>query len=292
MKTDCNSKITCNSKTACSLCANHCILEEGRTGLCRVRYNRGGKIKSNAYGKVTSVSLDPIEKKPLHYFYPGSRILSLGSYGCNFSCPFCQNYEISMAGEEEILSGALPIRYLSPEDAVKMALESRDFGNIGLAYTYNEPLINYEYVRDCSILAREMGLKNAVITNGSASGEVLEEILPWIDAFNVDLKGFTPEFYQMVHGSLEDVKRFIVTAAGKSHVEVTTLVIPGLNDSEEEIGELAGWLASIRPDIPLHLNRFFPRYRMTDREATDIGTLLRLADIARSRLRFVKVGNC
>ncbi|WP_294144750.1 radical SAM protein [uncultured Clostridium sp.] len=201
-------------KTACNVCANHCMPEEGRTGLCRVRYNRGGQIKSNAYGKVTSVSLDPIEKKPLHYFYPGSRILSLGSYGCSFSCPFCQNYEISMAGEEEILSGALPIRDLSPE------------------------------------------------------------------------------FYRMVHGSLEDVKRFIVTAAGKSHVEVTTLVIPGLNDSEEEIEELARWLASIRPDIPLHLNRFFPRYRMTDREATNIETLLRLADTARGYLRFVKVGNC
>ncbi len=279
-------------KTVCNVCANHCVLEEGRTGLCRVRYNRGGQIRSNAYGKVTSVSLDPIEKKPLHYFYKGSRILSLGSYGCNFSCPFCQNYEISMAGEAEILSGALPVRCLSPEEAVKMALESRDVGNIGLAHTYNEPLINYEYVRDCSILARDVGLKNAVITNGSASVEVLDEILPWIDAFNVDLKGFTQEFYDMVHGSLEDVKRFIVTAAGKSHVEVTTLVIPGINDSEGEIEELARWLASIRPDIPLHLNRFFPRYRMTDREATNIETLLRLADTARGYLRFVKVGNC
>lgn len=279
-------------KTVCRVCAGRCALEEGQTGFCKVRVNRDGIITSNAYGKVTSLALDPIEKKPLNYFYPGSRILSVGSYGCNFACPFCQNHEISMAGEREIIDGLLPIYHLSPGQAVKMAAEYVNRGNIGIAYTYNEPLINYEYVRDCAIPAREMGLKNVVITNGSVSLEVLDEVLPWIDAFNIDLKGFTDNFYRMVHGELEDVKRFIVRAAGKSHVEITTLIIPGLNDTEREIEEMAEWIASVRRDIPLHLNRFFPRYKMTDREATSPELLLRLAGAARNHLEYVRVGNC
>lgn len=279
-------------KTVCHVCANRCALEEGQTGLCKVRMNQGGRITSRSYGKVTSLALDPIEKKPLHFFYPGSLVLSIGSYGCNFTCPFCQNHEISMAGERDIREGVLPVYYLSPEEAVEKALALCGEGNIGLAHTYNEPLINYEYVRDCSILARGKGLKNVVVTNGSVSRDVLEEILPWIDAFNVDLKGFTENFYRMIHGDLKDVKQFIETAAERSHVEITTLVIPGLNDSEKEIRKMAGWIAAVRPDIPLHLNRFFPRYKMCDRKATDIGVLLKLADAARESLRYVRVGNC
>lgn len=279
-------------KTVCRVCANRCVLEDGQTGFCKVRYNQRGVIRSHAYGKITSLVLDPIEKKPLNYFYPGSRILSIGSYGCNFACPFCQNHEISMAGKREIRSGMVPVHSLSPEEAVKRALDVRNRGNIGLAYTYNEPLVNYEYVRDCSILAREKGLKNVVVTNGSVSQEILNELLPWIDALNIDLKGFTEEFYQMVHGELKDVKQFIAAAAPKSHVEITTLVIPGLNDREEEIDRMAAWIAAIRPDIPLHLNRFFPRYRMCDREATKVELLLRLAEVARKYLKYVRVGNC
>lgn len=279
-------------RTYCNVCANRCALEEGQTGFCRGRSNRNGVIISNAYGKVTSLALDPIEKKPLNYFYPGSRILSVGSYGCNFACPFCQNHEISMAGEKEISDGTLPVYLLNPREAVKMAVDYKEEGNIGIAHTYNEPLINYEYVRDCAVLAREEGLKNVVVTNGSASQEVLDEILPWIDAFNIDLKGFTDEFYKMVHGELEDVKQFIIRAAGESHVEITALIIPGLNDTEEETGRMAEWIASVRPDIPLHLNRFFPRYRMTGLEATRPELLLRLADVARSHLKYVRVGNC
>lgn len=279
-------------KTICEVCANRCVLEEGQTGFCKVRLNRDGKIVSRAYGKVTSIALDPIEKKPLNYFYPGSWILSIGSYGCNFACPFCQNYEISMAGEREIRNGSLPIYDLSPEEAVERAVLFRNRGNIGIAHTYNEPLINYEYVRDCAVLTREAGLKTVVVTNGSVSQEVLGEILPWVDAFNIDLKGFTENFYRMVHGSLEDVKAFIETAARESHVEITTLVIPGLNDSEEEIDAMAAWIAAIRPDIPLHLNRFFPRYKMVDREATAVETLLRLAEVARKHLKYVRIGNC
>lgn len=279
-------------KTVCTVCSNHCALENGQTGFCKVRYNKGGVITSNSYGKVTSIALDPIEKKPLYHFYPGSRILSIGGYGCNFSCPFCQNYEISMGGEREIREGALPVYLQSPAETVEKASALRERGNIGLAHTYNEPLINYEYVRDCSILAGEKGLKNVVVTNGSVSPAILKEILPYIDAFNIDLKGFTEEFYRMVHGKLEDVKQFIVTAAGTAHVEITTLVIPGLNDKEEEIGRMAEWIASVSPDIPLHLSRFFPRYRMTDREATEIGALLKLAKEARRYLKRVYVGNC
>lgn len=279
-------------KMTCNVCANQCSLEEGQAGFCNARFSKSGVIYSSAYGKITSISLDPIEKKPLNYFYPGSQILSLGSYGCNFVCPFCQNHEISMAGVKELERGILPVYLLHPEEAVRQAVASRDRGNIGLAFTYNEPLINYEYVRDCSILAREEGLKNVVVTNGSVSQDILNGILPWIDAFNIDLKGFTKEFYQMVHGNLEDVKKFIKTAAAYSHVEITTLVIPGLNDTEEEIDRMAAWIAAVRPDIPLHLNRFFPRYKMLDKKATKVESLLRLAEIARKHLKYVRVGNC
>lgn len=274
-------------RAICPVCTHHCRLEEGQAGLCGGRENRGGRVICTNYGKITSMALDPVEKKPLRRFYPGSRILSVGSYGCNFSCPFCQNHEISMARE-----GGPPVRSLPPQKLVEAALSLREQGNIGLAYTYNEPLIGYEYVRDCASLAAASGLKNAVVTNGSLSVECLEELLPFIDAFNVDLKGFTEQFYRTVNGDFEDVKTFIKTAARFSHVEVTTLVIPGENDGEEEIEALASWLASVSREIPLHLTRFFPRYHMTDRGATPIETLLKLEKTAGRHLRHVYLGNC
>lgn len=271
----------------CELCFHHCDLSEGQTGFCRARACQGGAIVPLNYGKVTSLALDPIEKKPLRRFHPGSRILSVGSFGCNLRCPFCQNHEISMSGD-----GELEMAEVSPEALADKALELRPYGNIGVAYTYNEPLIGYEYVQDCAALVHERGMVNVLVTNGTVEEAPWRELLPLIDAVNIDLKGFTPKWYQRLGGDLETVKRSISLAAEQCHVEVTTLLIPGENDSEEEIRSLAQWLASVDQNIPLHLSRFFPRYRMTDRPPTPVERVYRLADVAREHLPFVYTGNC
>lgn len=271
----------------CELCFHHCDLSEGQAGFCRARACRGGAIVPLNYGKVTSVALDPIEKKPLRRFRPGSRILSVGSFGCNLRCPFCQNHEISMSGD-----GELETAEVSPEALADKALELRPYGNIGVAYTYNEPLIGYEYVRDCAALIHERGMINILVTNGTIEETPWRVLLPLIDAANIDLKGFTPEWYQQLGGDLEAVKRSISLAAEQCHVEVTTLLVPGENDSEEEIRSLAQWLASVDRAIPLHLSRFFPRYRMMDRPPTPVERVYRLADVAREYLSFVYMGNC
>ncbi|MGF7144396.1 pyruvate formate lyase activating enzyme [Anaerotaenia torta] len=274
-------------RAECGICPHHCKIEEGHAGLCRARINRGGEIVSGNYGKLTALALDPIEKKPLYHFYPGSRILSVGSYGCNLSCPFCQNCDISMVGEEEI-----EIQEITCEELVRKALTLRSRGNIGIAYTYNEPLIGYEFLRDCAWEAKKHDLKNVAVTNGYICEEPLKELLPCIDAFNIDLKGFTEEFYHRLGGDLATVKRTILLAAEQCHVEVTTLIIPEENDREEEMLELSCWLAGIDPNIPLHISRFFPRWKMQDREATPVEKIYRLARIARQKLKFVYEGNC
>ena len=233
----------------CELCFHHCSLAEGQTGFCRARAGRGGDIVPLNYGRLTSLALDPVEKKPLRRFHPGSMILSVRSFGCNLRCPFCQNHEISMAGV-----GALPVRELSPAELAALAEELKPRGNIGVAFTYNEPLIGYEYVRDCAALVRAKGMANVLVTNGTVSEKPWRELLPWIDAANIDLKGFQNDWYHRLGGDLETVKRSIEIAAGQIHVEVTTLLVPGENDSEEEIRALAKWLAEIRRDIPLHLS--------------------------------------
>ncbi len=271
----------------CELCFHHCRLEEGQTGFCKARTCRNGAIVPLNYGKLTSLALDPIEKKPLRRFHPGSLILSVGSFGCSLRCPFCQNYEISMAGETEIQTAEL-----SPEQLASKAAELRDRGNIGVAYTYNEPLVSYEYIRDCAGLVREQGMVNVLVTNGTIEEDPWRALLPLIDAANIDLKGFTPEWYRRLGGDLETVKRSITLAAEQCHVEVTTLLIPGENDGAEEIRELAQWLAAISPEIPLHLSRFFPRYRMTDHPPTSVEQVYRLAEAAREYLSHVYTGNC
>ena len=274
-------------KQRCVLCFHRCALEEGQTGLCRARINRGGTILPLNYGKVTSLALDPIEKKPLRRFHSGSMILSAGSFGCNLRCPFCQNHEISMAGE-----GELDTEELLPNDLAALAERLRPRGNIGVAYTYNEPLIGYEYVRDCAVAVRARGMVNVLVSNGTVEEAPWRELLPLIDAANIDLKGFTEGWYRRLGGDLETVKRNIVLAAERCHVEVTTLLVPGENDSEAEISALSRWLSGIDPDIPLHLSRFFPRYRMTDRPPTDVNAVYRLAEVARESLRWVYTGNC
>lgn len=273
-------------KIVCDICPHHCSLEEGQLGFCRARANRGGKIVCDNYGRITSIALDPVEKKPLKRFFPGSFILSVGSYGCNLRCPFCQNYEISMADGNEIST-----EQVMPEILVGMALSLIKEGNIGIAYTYNEPLISYEYIVDCAGLAREKGLKNVLVTNGYVCEEPLLKLLPYVDAMNIDLKSFTGEFYKKIKGDLEAVKRTIALAAKQCHVEVTTLIIPGENDSEDEMNELSSWLASIDPEIPLHVTRFFPRWRMSDKKATPVEKIYNLAGIARRNLHYVYEGN-
>lgn len=270
----------------CELCFHRCRLEEGQTGLCRARGNRGGEVVSLNYGRLTALALDPIEKKPLRRFHPGSMVLSVGSFGCNLDCPFCQNAGIARAGEERTT------QFWSPELLAEEAVRLRSRGNIGVAYTYNEPLVGYEYVRDCAALVRQAGMYNVLVTNGTIGSEPWKKLLPLIDAVNIDLKGFREGWYRTLGGDLETVKRAIVLAAGACHVEVTSLIVPGENDGEEEMETLACWLASVSPNIPLHVSRFFPRRRMTDRPATPVETVYRLARIAQAHLRYVYTGNC
>lgn len=271
----------------CELCFHHCRLEEGQTGFCKARVCRNGAVVPLNYGKLTSLALDPIEKKPLRRFHPGSLILSAGSFGCNLRCPFCQNHEISMFGEAEIQTVKV-----SPEQLAAKASELRAQGNIGVAYTYNEPLVGYEYVRDCAGLVHELGMINVLVTNGTIEEAPWRQLLPLIDAVNIDLKGFTPAWYRRLGGDLETVKQSIALAAERCHVEVTTLLVPGENDSVEEIRALAQWLASVSRSIPLHLSRFFPRYKMTDRPPTPVERVYRLAEAAREYLSYVYTGNC
>jgi len=284
-------------RVRCFLCPHNCNIPSGHTGICGVRYNDGGTLIAESYGRITALALDPIEKKPLSRFHPGSFILSAGSYGCNLICSFCQNHSISMERvredrKEPSLSGRRRWVFVPPEDLVEKALDLVDEDNIGIAYTYNEPLISYEYVYECSRLAHEKGMKNVLVTNGYISPEPLREILPYIDAMNIDLKSFRDEFYTKICGGFsEHVKNTIRMAAGSCHVEVTTLIIPGLNDSADEMHELASWLASISPEIPLHLSRFFPNYRMLDRPPTPPQTIYSLVSVAREYLKYVYTGN-
>ena len=273
----------------CGACPRHCRLAEGQTGFCRARRAQGGRVVAANYGRVTSIALDPIEKKPIAFFHPGGNVLSVGSYGCNLRCPFCQNDSISQRGED-----AAVFDMATPSQIADFALSLRDGrGNIGVAYTYNEPLVGWEFVRDCAREVRARGMLNVLVSNGCAEAEVVDELAPIIDAANIDLKGPSQEYYDWVGGNHEAVCRTIKTlhAAG-CHVEVTTLIVPGRNDRDEDIAAVASFVASVSPDIPLHVTRFFPRFRMLDAAPTPVPTVRRLADIARGRLNRVLVGNC
>lgn len=273
----------------CDLCFHRCNLSGGQTGFCRARACQDGKIVPLNYGKITSIALDPVEKKPLRRFHPGSKILSVGSFGCNLRCPFCQNHEISMAGGGDVHSP-----YVPPERLADLALEWKErngAGNIGIAYTYNEPLVGWEYVRDTARLVKENGMTNVLVTNGTAAPEILEELLPLIDAMNIDLKGFRADYYRMLGGDLDTVKTFIARAVTACHVELTTLIVPGENDSPEEMEVQARWIADLNPEIPLHITRFFPQYHMLDRKPTEIQSLRQLAETAGRYLTNVSLGN-
>jgi len=283
----------------CDVYFHHCDIPEGGRGLCGARKCEGGAVTAANYGRITSLALDPIEKKPLRRFVPGSMILSVGSYGCNLRCPFCQNHSISWSAEAMGLEETA--EPLAPAELVAAAVRTKPRGNIGLAFTYNEPLIGWEFVRDAAALAHEADLVNVMVTNGTAERHVLETLLPHIDAMNIDLKGFSERYYaKVLGGHLDTVKAFIARAVQKCHVELTTLIVPGENDTEEEMRALTGWVAGLKDEdgrvigteIPLHISRFFPRFRMTDRAATEIRSVYRLADVARERLRYVYTGNC
>lgn len=277
------------SPAACGICPHRCVLKEGQRGLCRARIARGGRVVDENYGRVAALALDPIEKKPLARFHPGARVLSVGSYGCTMRCPFCQNADIAAVGSE----GAA-WRFVPPDELVARALALRDDGCIGIAYTYNEPLAGFEYVHDAARLAHEAGLVNVLVSNGLVNEEPLLQLAPFIDAANIDLKGFSPSFYRRLGGSLAASRRAIelLAACPTCHVEVTTLVIPGENDDAGEVEAAAAWLASLDPDIPYHLTRFFPRHLMAHAEPTPIATLRALAAAARRHLRHVQLGNC
>ena len=281
----------------CEVCFRHCDIKEGMTGFCGVRICREGKVTDGGYGRITSLALDPIEKKPLQRFCPGSMILSVGSYGCNLRCPFCQNYEISWS--EKAFQMTEKAEYLSPAGLAELAEQCRSRGNIGAAFTYNEPLTGYEYVRDAAKIIHEKGMKNVLVTNGTATLPVLQELLPYIDAMNIDLKGFTDRYYtEVLHGNRQMVMDFIAEAAKHCHVELTTLIVPGENDTPEEMRQLTSWVASLEAkggsgaEIPLHISRFFPRFHMMDRQATEVSQVYRLAETAREKLKYVYTGNC
>lgn len=271
-------------KVHCSLCPHHCIIKPGGIGACRARKNIDGKLYSLNYGKVASIALDPIEKKPLYRFHPGKMILSAGTFGCNLKCSFCQNWSIAHENPE--------VMDVSPIQLVLEAERYLNQGNIGIAYTYNEPSIWYEFIYDTSRLAKEKGLSNVMVTNGFISEEPLRALLPYIDAMNIDVKGYTASFYKDIcKGTLENVKETVEIAAGKCHVEITTLVIPELNDAVEEIAEMSRWIASISPEIPLHLSRFFPNYKMQDLPPTPVETLKKAWDKASEYIKYVYLGN-
>lgn len=279
-------------KAVCWLCPHRCHLADGQTGFCRARQNQGGIIRSLNYGLLTSAALDPIEKKPLYHFHPGSHILSLGSFGCNLRCPFCQNYTISQAGPDGFAGQRLPLDRVTPKEIVAAAQRLEETsGNIGVAFTYNEPLVGYEFVYDTARLLKEVGLATVLVTNGQIEKDSWLHLLPYIDAVNIDLKGFTQAFYDWIGGDLETTKAAIAMAAEEGvHVEVTTLVIPGKNDSAAEMAAEAEWLAGISAELPLHLSRYFPRYQ-SKIPMTPVETLQSLKHVAEARLRFVHLGN-
>lgn len=270
-------------RVACCLCPKECVIPEGKTGFCRVRRNRGGILYAENYAACSSSALDPIEKKPLYHFYPGSTIVSLGTWGCNFACRFCQNWQIAQDSPQT--------RTLLPQQAAELAAYYKNKGNIGIAYTYSEPSVWYEYILDTAQAVSAAGMKNILVTNGYINPKPLAELLPYIDAMNIDVKAYQEEFYRnMCSGGLEAVKRTVETASRHCHVEITTLLVPGYNDTLNEINRLAEWLAGIDSDIPLHLSRYFPNYKL-DLPPTPPETMIAAKDAAQKQLNYVYLGN-
>ncbi len=276
-------------RVRCKLCAHRCQIAPGRRGLCMVRENRDGTLYTLVYDRIISQALDPIEKKPLFHFLPGSPALSIATVGCNFRCEFCQNWEISQYPREH--EGAILGERIGPEELVAQAVSA---GAPIIAYTYTEPTVFFELAYEAARLAAQRGIKNVFVSNGYMTEEAAREIAPYLDGINIDLKSFSDDFYRRHCGAslqpvLDTIERMVSLGVW---VEVTTLVIPGWNDSEEELSWLAEFLRGVSPDIPWHISRFIPAYRVYDRPPTPVGTLRRAREIGLSAgLRYVYLGN-
>ncbi|RLG15930.1 AmmeMemoRadiSam system radical SAM enzyme [Candidatus Pacearchaeota archaeon] len=270
-------------KVQCIACAHRCYIDEGNVGICRVRENIKGRLYLLVYGKVISKNIDPIEKKPLYRFLPGSFSYSIGTIGCNFKCDFCQNYDISQL--KKILGESI-----KPEEVVEETIKT---GCKSISYTYNEPTIFIEFVKDIARLAKKKGLKNVLVTNGYMTKECLDFIASYIDAMNIDLKSFNNEFYlKICKAKLKPVLETIKRVYEKGiHLEITTLIIPGENDSEKEFENIAKFIASIDKNIPWHISRFFPMYKMEDKEPTSLKILKKAEEIGKKYLKYVYIGN-
>ncbi len=269
-----------NNQVQCLLCPHICNISEGDTGLCGVRTNKNGELYSENYARISSIGIDPIEKKPLYHFLPGCEILSIGTTGCNLSCSFCQNWRISQEKPK--------LRKLNPEEVIDLA-QKKDV--IGIAYTYSEPSVWFEYVRDTARLAKEASLKNVLVSNGFINQKPLQDLLPYIDAANIDLKSIKNEFYhKYCNGQEEPVKRNIKLLEDNIHLEITTLLITGLNDSQQELKELFTFIKDINPEIPLHLSRYFPAYQM-DKPPTPVKKMKDAYSLAKKHLANVYLGN-
>lgn len=276
-----------NGKVRCNLCSYRCVIKDGKRGLCDVREVREGKLCTLNYGKASSVSPDPIEKKPLYHFHPGSTVFSLGTVGCNFRCIHCQNFSISQASLDESMGF---LRDYSPEKTIELA---KDFESDGIAWTYNEPTIWFEFTFDTSVLAKDKGLYTVYVTNGYMTEEALDTISPYLDAMNVDVKAFNEKFYKEVaKAKMQPVLDTVERAVKRGiHVELTYLVIPGKNDSSEEIGDFVDWASGIDKNIPVHFSRFHPDYKLTEIDSTPISTLENARKIGLEKLRYVYTGN-
>jgi pyruvate formate lyase activating enzyme len=274
-------RVVDKERVQCSLCPHNCMIKNGKTGQCGVRVNENGKLITTIYGELTALAMDPIEKKPLYHFYPGSDILSIGTKGCNFKCPFCQNWHISQ-------DMSVKTAFYSVEDIVESASRKN---SIGVAYTYSEPMIWFEYVYDCSKHAREKGLKNVFVTNGFINQEPLLELLEYADAMNIDLKSFQEDTYKRVQkGKLSDVLQTIQTAHERCHVEITTLIVTGINDNLDEMKSIIDWISSLDKNIPWHISRYYPSYRY-NAPPTDMDFMLKVYDESIKKLNYVFCGN-
>jgi pyruvate formate lyase activating enzyme len=269
-----------DKKVRCMLCPHQCVLTEGEVGLCFGKKNVDGRLIAINYGLTTSLAVDPIEKKPLYHFYPGSEIISIAPNGCNLSCPFCQNAEIS---QEQIRT-----REITPADLVSLC---RKYPSIGVAYTYSEPLIWYEFLIDAGKAIQKAGFKNVLVTNGMIEENPLKKLLPIIDAMNIDLKSIREDFYRkIVKGDLKTVLGTIQLSHQACHIELTNLLITGVNDSNEDIQDLIDWVYDLGPSIPLHFSRYFPHYKMNN-PPTPQERLTFAYEKAKEKLEYVYVGN-
>ncbi len=277
-----------DGKVKCTLCPRGCVLAPGQTGSCRARRNINGELYTLVYGSLTAANVDPIEKKPLFHFWPGSTIFSISTFGCNLHCIFCQNFELSQVGEEEAI-----VKDMDPERVVKLA---KRYGCKSIAFTYNEPVISHEFNLDVMKIAKKEGIYTVYVTNGYITSEALEEILPYLDAANVDLKCIDSEFYRKLCGIPDNTPIFEATKTMKEkgvHVEVTNLLIPGYNDREDQIRRLARWVVeNLGPETPIHFSRFYPHYKMTETPPTPVTTIEKAREIAVNEgAYYVYVGN-